>query len=235
MSIHLNTRVFSTKNSASSSSIHFHYGSKEDVGFKRLFNFFRKAFPLAFNRETFQRAYDASDVSKTVYRRKYCCKLKIYGAILATSVFDSNQRRKLKILMLVEDDRSIHSVNIGKGLLLQLIETCQELENIIEIYAYVESTNIHGINFYEMIGFKQQEILQDYFPKRTSLTVDAIKLQYKIRESISHDLISNSKTMLSPNSTKYHVRSCLSINVQSFLATFILQIDIEKMSLLVKK
>ena len=163
MSIRLNTHRLSSKNSASSSLVHLHYGSKEDVGFKRLFNFFRKAFPLAFNRETFQRAYDASDISKTAYRTKYCCKLKIYGAILATSIFDSNQKRKLKILMLVEDVHSIHAINIGKRLLLQLIETCKELENIIQIYAYVESTNLDGIHFYQMMGFQQSEILPDYF------------------------------------------------------------------------
>ncbi|CAF3707901.1 unnamed protein product [Rotaria sp. Silwood1] len=202
MSIRLNTRRLSTKTFKSSSLIHFHYGTKEDVGFKRLFRFFHQAFPLAFNRETFQRAYDASDISKTVYRTKYCCKLKIYGAILATSIFDSNQKRKLKILMLVEDNHSIHAINIGKHLLLQMIETCKQLENIIQIYAYVESTNIDGINFYKMMGFQQREILQDYFPPRVSLTSNAIKLEYRLRTSISNDLISNSKIMVSPSSIK---------------------------------
>jgi hypothetical protein len=202
MSIRLNTHRLSSKKS---SLIHLHYGSKEDVGFKRLFNFFRKAFPLAFNRETFQRAYDASDISKTAYRTKYCCKLKIYGAILATSIFDSNQKRKLKILMLVEDVHSIHAINIGKRLLFQLIETCKELENIIQIYAFVESTNLDGIHFYKMMGFQQSEILQDYFPQRASLTPNAVKLEYRIRTSLSNELISNDQSMLSPISTKYNV------------------------------
>ncbi|CAF3681967.1 unnamed protein product [Adineta steineri] len=201
MSIRLNTHHLSAKNSAS--SIHLHYGSKEDVGFKHLFHFFRKAFPLAFNRETFQRVYDASDISKTAYRTKYCCKLKIYAAILASSIFDSNQKRQLKILMLVEDDQSIHAINIGKSLLLQTIETCKQLENIIQIYAYVESTNIHGINFYKMMGFQQREILQDYFPQRASLTPDAIKLEYKIGTSLSNELTSNNKSLISSSSTKY--------------------------------
>ncbi|CAF0829500.1 unnamed protein product [Rotaria sordida] len=215
MSIRLNTHRLSTKTSKSSSLIHFHYGTKEDVGFKRLFHFFHQAFPLAFNRETFQRAYDASDISKTVYRTKYCCKLKIYGAILATSIFDSNQKRKLKILMLVEDNHSIHAINIGKHLLLQMIETCKQLENIIQIYAYVESTNIDGINFYKMMGFQQREILHDYFPSRASLTSNAIKLEYRLRTSISNDLISNSKTMLSPNSTKNNQDSSTELSPSS--------------------
>jgi hypothetical protein len=58
MSIRLNTKHLSAKNSSLSSSIHL---SKEIVGFK---HFFHQAFPLAFNRETFQRVYDASDISK---------------------------------------------------------------------------------------------------------------------------------------------------------------------------
>jgi hypothetical protein len=205
MSIRLNKHRLSYRKSLSP-SIHLHYGSKEDVGFTRLFHFFRKAFPLAFNRETFQRAYDASDISKTAYRTKYCCKLKIYGAILATSIFDINQKRKLKILMLVEDDHSIHAINIGKRLLLQMIDTCKQLENIKEIYAFVESTNMDGIDFYKNMGFQQREILQDYFSRRASLTPDAIKLEYRIGTSISNELISNSKSMLSPSSTKYNVR-----------------------------
>jgi GNAT superfamily N-acetyltransferase len=208
MSIRLNTQNLSGKNSSLSSSIHLHYGSKEIVGFKRLFHFFHKAFPLAFNRETFQRVYDASDISKIAYRTKYCCQLKIYGAILATSIFDFNQKRKLKILMLVEDNHSIHSINIGKRLLLQMIDTCKELENILHIYAYVESTNFDGIHFYKMMGFQQKEILQDYFSQRASLTPDAIKLEYRIRTSRSTELSDNSSTILTPNSTVYNV--CLS-------------------------
>jgi ribosomal protein S18 acetylase RimI-like enzyme len=216
MSIRLNTRRSSLKNPPSS-LIHLQYGSKEDVGFKRLFHFFRQAFPLAFNRETFQRVYDASDISKTAYRTKYCCKLKIYGAILATSIFDSNQKRKLKILMLVEDDHSRHGINIGKRLLLQMIETCKELENIIQIYAYVESTNLDGIHFYKMMGFQQSEILQDYFPQRASLTPDAIKLEYRVRASLSNELISNTQSMLSPNSIQSNVCVFDNISVRSFL------------------
>jgi hypothetical protein len=208
MSIRLNIHNLSTKNSSLLSSIHLDYGSKENVGFKRLFNFFHKAFPLAFNRETFQRVYDASDISKIAYRTKYCCKLKIYAAILATSIFDSNQKRKLKILMLVEDEHSIHAINIGKRLLLQMIDTCIELENIIEIYAYVESTNLDGIHFYKMMGFQQSEILQDYFSQRASLTPDAIKLEYRIRTSRSNRLSDSSKSILSPNSTIDNVRLC---------------------------
>ncbi len=61
MSIRLNTKHLSAKNSSLSSSIHLHYDSKEIVGFK---HFLHQAFPLAFNRETFQRVYDASDISK---------------------------------------------------------------------------------------------------------------------------------------------------------------------------
>jgi ribosomal protein S18 acetylase RimI-like enzyme len=206
MSIRLNTQYLSPKNSSlslsTSSSLHLHYGSKENVGFKRLFQFFRQAFPLAFNRETFQRAYHASDLSKIAYRTKYCCKLKIYGAILATSIFDTNQKRKLKILMLVEDSQSKHAIHIGKRLLLQLIDTCKELENIFQIYAYVESTNLDGIHFYKMMGFEQREVLQDYFPQRASLTPDAIKLEYRIGTSKSN----NDNTIFSPNSTTFNVR-----------------------------
>jgi hypothetical protein len=205
MSIRLNTRRLSPKNSLSASFIHLRYGSKEDVGFQRLFHFFHKAFPFAFTRETFQRVYDASDISKTAYRTKYCCKLKIYGAILASSIFDSNQKRKLKILMLVEDNHSIHAFNIGKRLLSQMIETCKELENIIQIYAYVESTNLDGIHFYKMMGFQQREILQNYFSERASLTPDAIKLEYKIGTSISNEFSNSNQTTLSPMSTKYNV------------------------------
>jgi GNAT superfamily N-acetyltransferase len=205
MSIRLNTRYSSIKNPSLSSSIHLHYGSKENVGFKCLFNFFHKAFPLAFNRETFQRVYDASDISKIAYRTKYCCQFKIYGAILATSIFDFNQKRQLKILMLVEDNYSIHAINIGKRLLLQIIDTCKELENILQIYAYVESTNIDGIKFYKMMGFQEREILQDYFSQRASLTPNAIKLEYRIGTS---RISNNSDTLLSPNSTIYNV--CLS-------------------------
>ncbi|UJR31365.1 hypothetical protein I4U23_018859 [Adineta vaga] len=188
MSIRLNTHRLSKQNSLT--SLHrLQYGSKEDVGFEHLFQFFHRAFPLAFNRETFQRAYDASDISKTAYRTKYCCKLKIYAAILATSTFDTNQKRQLKILMLVEDEHSLHAFNIGKRLLLQMIETCKELENINQIYAYVESTNLDGIQFYKMMSFQQREIIQDYFPRRASLTPDAIKLEYRIRTSSNNELI----------------------------------------------
>lgn len=197
MSIRLNTQqILPSENSPPSSRIDFEYGSKENVGFKRLFHFFRRAFPQAFNRDTFQRAYDASDLSKIAYRTKYCCQLKIYGALLATSMFDLKQKRKLKILMLVEDDRSPQARHIGKRLLLQLIDTCKELENILQIYAYVESTNIDGIHFYKMMGFEQREVLHDYFPQRASLTPDAIKLEYRIASSGSEE----SHSILSPSS-----------------------------------
>jgi len=186
MSIRLNTQTFSSENV---SSVDLQYGSKEVVGFKRLFHFFRRAFPFAFNRDTFQRVYDASDLSKIAYRTKYCCRLKIYGALLATSVFDMNQKRKLKILMLVEDEHSQHAIHIGKRLLLQLIDTCKELENIFQIYAYVESTNIGGIHFYKMMGFEQREFLHDFFPQRASLTPDAIKLEYRLRTNTSQSSI----------------------------------------------
>ncbi|CAF3968037.1 unnamed protein product [Rotaria magnacalcarata] len=219
MSIRLNTRHLSTKNIKSSPLIHFQYGSKEDVGFKRLFKFFHRAFPLAFNRETFQRAYDASDISKTVYRTKYCCKVKIYGAVLATSIFDSNQKRKLKILMLVENNQSLHAINTGKNLLLQMIETCKELENILQIYAYVESTNIDGINFYKMMGFQQRELLPDYFPPRASLTSNAIKLEYTIGISISSDLLSNVESNRSPISNQDSPSELSPISNRSELST----------------
>jgi len=110
--------------------------------------------------------------------------------------------------MLVEDEHSIHAINIGKRLLLQMIDTCIELENIIEICAYVESTNLDGIHFYKMMGFQQSEILQDYFSQRASLTPDAIKLEYRIRTSRSNRLSDNSKSILSPNSTIDNVRLC---------------------------
>jgi hypothetical protein len=194
MSIRLNTQHLSAKNSSLSSPIHLHYGSKENVGFRRLFHFFHQAFPFAFNRETFQRVYNASDLSKIAYRTKYCCQLKIYGAILATSIFDSNQKRQLKILMLVEDEHSPHAIHIGKRLLLQMIDTCKELENIVQIYAYVELTNIDGIHFYKMMGFQQREILQDYFSPRASLTPNAIKLEYTIGTSRNYQR----NTILSP-------------------------------------
>jgi hypothetical protein len=190
MSIRLNTQHLSAKNSSLSSAIHLHYGSKENVGFRRLFHFFHQAFPFAFNRETFQRVYNASDLSKVAYRTKYCCQLKIYGAILATSIFDSNQKRQLKILMLVEDEHSPHAIHIGKRLLLQMIDTCKELENIVQIYAYVESTNIDGIHFYKMLGFQQREILQDYFSPRASFTPNAIKLEYRIGTSRRNAILS---------------------------------------------
>ena len=206
MPIRLNTQHLSTKNSSlSSSSIPLYYGSKENVGFQALFKFFRQAFPYAFNRETFQRAYDASDLSKIAYRTKYCCQLKIYAALLASSIFDRNQKRQLKILMLVEDDRSDHANNLGKRLLLQLIDTCKELENILEIYAYVESTNIEGIQFYRMMGFQQREFLEDYFPPRASLTPNAIKLEYRIRTSRSERFSDHSNAIQSPNSTMDNV------------------------------
>ena len=194
-----------TQHSSTNSSIPLHYGSKENVGFQRLFHFFRQAFPLAFNRETFQRVYDASDLSKIAYQTKYCCQLKIYAAILATSIFDANQKRQLKILMLVEDDRSQHAVNLGKRLLLQLIDTCKEYENILQIYAYVESTNIEGIQFYKMMGFQQREFLENYFPPRASLTPNAIKLEYRIRSSRSERLTNHSSILQSPNSTMDYV------------------------------
>jgi GNAT superfamily N-acetyltransferase len=206
MSIRLNTRHLSSKASASPSLVHLQYGSKDDVGFEHMFHFFRQAFPLAFNRETFVRVYDASDVSKVAYRTRYCCKLKIYAALLATSVFDADQKRQLKILMLVEDEHSSHAANIGKRLLLQTIETCKELENIRQIYAYVESTNIEGIHLYKMMGFQQREILADYFSQRASLTPDAVKLEYRMVSRMSSELVSESKSMLSSTSTKNNVR-----------------------------
>jgi len=211
MSIRLNTYHLTAKNSSLSSSINLHYGPKENVGFKRLFHFFHKAFPFAFNRETFQRVYNASDISKIAYRTKYCCQLKIYGGILATSIFDSNQKRQLKILMLVEDDHSRHAMNIGKRLLLQMIDTCKELENILQIYAYVESTNIDGIHFYKMMGFQQREFLQDYFPQRASLTPDAIKLEYRIGTSRSN--------RSSLNSTSSNVRSAFLLIITIYFHT----------------
>lgn len=189
MSIRLNTQKISSENL---SSIDVQYGSKEIVGFKCLFHFFRRAFPFAFDRDTFQRAYDASDLSQIAYRTKYCCRFKIYGALLATSIFDMNQKRKLKILMLVEDEHSQHAIHVGKRLLLQLINTCKDLENILEIYAYVESTNIDGIHFYKMMGFQQREFLHDFFPQRASLTPDAIKLEYKISTNTSPNSSSDS-------------------------------------------
>ncbi|CAF4937866.1 unnamed protein product, partial [Rotaria socialis] len=70
-----------------------------------------------------------------------------------------------------------------------MIETCKELENIMQIYAYVESTNIDGINFYKMMGFQQRELLLDYFPPRASLASNAIKLEYTIGISISSGLL----------------------------------------------
>lgn len=200
MSIRLNTSRPSGKEAAGSSA-RIQYGSKEDVGFQRLFSFFRHAFPLAFNRETFERVYDASDVSRTAYRSRCCCQMKVYGAILASSIFDANHKRQLKILMLVEDDRSPHAWNIGKRLLLQLIDTCKELENINEVYAFVESTNVDGIHFYKTMGFRQREVLQDYFPLRASLTPDALKFEYRIGTSISN----HTDTTLSPMSTQYNV------------------------------
>ncbi|CAF1491247.1 unnamed protein product [Adineta ricciae] len=189
MSIRLNKHRLSDKTSRSSVYPHIHYGCKEDVSFEDLFQLFHKAFPLAFNRETFQRVYDASDISNTAYRMKYCWKLKLYAAILATSTFDSNQKRQLKILMLVEDEHSLHAINVGRRLLVQLIETCKELENIHRIYAYVESTNLDGIHFYTMMGFQRKETLPDYFPQRASLTPDAVKLVYEIGNDLSTETI----------------------------------------------
>lgn len=206
MPIRLNTHHSSTNNSSPPvSSIPLQYGSKENVGFQRLFHFFRQAFPLAFNRGTFQRVYDASDLSKIAYRMKYCCQLQIYAAILATSIFDANQKRQLKILMLVEDDRSRHAINLGKRLLLQLIDTCKEHENILQIFAYVESTNIEGIQFYRMMGFQQREFLQDYFPPRASLTPNAIKFEYRIRSSRNERLTNHNNVLHSPHSTMDYV------------------------------
>jgi len=101
--------------------------------------------------------------------------------------------------MFVADDHSLHAINIGKCLLLEIINTCKELENILHIYAYVESTNFDGIHFYKMMGFQQKEILQDYFSQRASLTPDAIKLEYRIRTSRS------TKLSDTPNSTVYNV------------------------------
>ena len=174
---------------------HIQYGSKEDVPFSHLFRFFHQAFPQAFDRGTFQRVFDASDVSRTAYCFHCCCRIKIYGALLATSTFDSDQNRQLKILMLVEEERSSSSLNIGKRLLSQLIETSKELENIQLIYAYVELTNVDGIQFYKTMGFQQREILHDYFPMRTSLTPDAIKLEFRIRRSSQEHF---SSALLSP-------------------------------------
>lgn len=206
MSIRLNTQHLSSKEPASSSAVHLQYGSKDDVGFDQLFRFFHQAFPLAFNRETFERVYDASDVSRTAYRTRRCWTLKVYAALLATSVFDANQQRQLKILMLVEDEHSSHAVHLGKRLLQQTIETCKELENVRQIYAYVESTNFEGIQLYKAMGFQQREFLPDYFSQRASLAPDAIKLEYRIATSMSSEQISGSKMTLSPVSTKYTVR-----------------------------
>jgi hypothetical protein len=110
--------------------------------------------------------------------------------------------------MFVADDYSLHAINIGKCFLLQIIDTCKELENILHIYAYVESTNINGIHFYKMIGFQQKEILQDYFSQRASLTPDAIKLEYRIEISTSNKSSDNSSIILTPNSTIYNVCLC---------------------------
>jgi GNAT superfamily N-acetyltransferase len=205
MSIRLNRlHIFDpSPNSLPSRSLE--YGCKDDVGFARLFRFCHRAFPLAFNRETFQRVYDASDISHTAFRRHSCCRLKIYAAILATSTFDINQKRQLKILMLVEDERSPLAVNIGKRLLTQLIETCKELENIRLIYAFVESNNYDGIKFYTMMGFEQRNVLKNYFSQRASLTPNAIRLEYQISPSIVNESMEHSQTMLSSISTKYNV------------------------------
>ena len=205
MSIRLNRRHLSDQKPSPSSVRHLQYGSKEDVGFSRLFHFFHQAFPLAFTRDTFQRVYDASDISRTAYHSHCCCRLKIDAALLATSTFDSHQKRQLKILMLVEDDRSRSAFNLGKRLLTQLIDTCKELENIHLIYAFVESTNLDGIHFYKTMGFEQREFLHDYFPQRASLTPDAIKLEYRIGTSVSNESSDHTQTMLSPVSTKYNV------------------------------
>jgi ribosomal protein S18 acetylase RimI-like enzyme len=190
MSIRLNRCRYSdsTGNSPRTTTKQIQYGSKEDVGFSRLFRFFRQAFPLAFNRQTFERAYDASDISRTAFRPKFCCRMKIYAALLATSTFDQNQKRQLKILMLVEDERSPTSCHIGKHLLSQLIETSRDLENIQLIYAFVESTNTDGIQFYKLMGFQEREHFENYFPRRASLTPNAIKLEYRISHPSSYEI-----------------------------------------------
>lgn len=207
MSIRLNRcRLSDSTANTPRNSVPVQYGSKEDVGFSRLFRFFHQAFPLAFNRQTFQRAYDASDISRTAYRFQYCCRMKIYAALLATSTFDTNQRRQLKILMLVEDEQSPTACHIGKRLLSQLIETSRELENIQFIYAFVESTNIDGIQFYKMMGFQERETLDNYFPKRASLTPNAIKLEYRIASQSNHEISDGTRSMLTPLSAQYTVR-----------------------------
>ena len=199
------------------------FGSKEDVGFTRLFRFFRQAFPLAFNRQTFQRAYDASDISRTAYRLQCCCRMKIYAALLATSTFDNYQKRHLKILMLVEDEQSPTACHIGKRLLSQLIETSRDLENIQSIYAFVESTNIDGMQFYKMMGFQEREHLNNYFPKRASLTPNAIKLEYRIVSESNHEMSDGTQSILTPFSAKYTVRRIRVLFSISFVFAMIIQ------------
>ncbi|CAF0984462.1 unnamed protein product [Didymodactylos carnosus] len=212
MAIRLNTTFRSSKDVSIS---HIQYGTKDDVGYSILYHFFTKAFPGAFNKETFLRVFDASDISKVAYMSRYCCTIRIYCAVLATSIFADNTRR-LKILMLVEDD-NIYAYNLGKKLINDVIRTCRENENFEQIEAFVESSNNSGINFYKTIGFNQVHHVPDYFPRRASLTPEAVKLVYPLKNSATIEPASTSDLL----NTFHEVRLK---NIQFFTPGFFLQI-----------
>lgn len=200
MSIQLNSKKIASRCSTSG---RLHFGSKEDVSLSKLFRMFHRAFPLAFDRSTFERIYNGSDVSRTAYHSHCCSRISIDGAVLASSTFDEERKRQLKILMLVENGRHSSSFEVGKRLLSQVIEIAKELENIQSIFAFVETTNLDGIRFYRSMNFQQKEIFRNYFPEKNDRNSDAVKFELVLASASRN---STNKILLSPISTlKYSV------------------------------